>query len=150
MWLSASTKTSVVLSVHHVGWLAPLLKSTWLFPSALAAGEVEVGIEIPVLRRAPLAQEGEAIRFEEAAQILVGKEPLVAGVACALEAVDSERVERVDRSELVDDEHAPARPGDACELRDDELRAVHVVQRPERPDEIERPVLERQLRRVAF
>ena len=50
-------------------------------------------------------------------------------VARALESVELERDERVDRRDLVDDEHEAAGAGDADELRDRELGARHVVER---------------------
>ena len=60
------------------------------------------------------------------------------------------RGERVDRRDLVDDEHAPAGDDDARELGDHQLGPRDVVQRPQRADEVERAELEGQLRRVAL
>ena len=58
--------------------------------------------------------------------------------------------ERVDRRDLVDDEHLPADADDAAELGDDELRARDVMERANAGREVERPVLERQMRGIGF
>ena len=71
-------------------------------------------------------------------------------VAKALEAIELESGERVDRSDLVDDEHLPADADDAAELGDDELGARDVMERADAGREIERPVLEGQMRDVGF
>jgi len=115
---------------------------------AFAGRMVEIGRNLPPFRRPALAAQNEAVRLEQPAQILVGKQALVLGVARALEAVDRERLQRVDGSQLVDDEHGPARPGHPSELRDDELGSMDVVERAQRPSEVERRVGEGQMCRV--
>ena len=72
------------------------------------------------------------------------------GSRSALEAIELEAGERVDRRDLVDDEHLPADADDAAELGDDELRARDVMERADAGREIERPVLEGQVRDVGF
>ena len=59
------------------------------------------------------------------------EEPLVRRVPQPLETVHLERPQRVDRPELVDDEHPAARARHARELRDRELRTPDVMQEPD-------------------
>src|SRR5207247_752486 len=94
---------------------------------ALAAGEVEVALELARLACDLRAPEHEAVRVEERAEVDVGEDACRRRVACALEAVQLERDERVDRSDLVDDEQRPAGPADAHELREHELGPRDVV-----------------------
>ena len=117
---------------------------------ALAAREIEVGTELPALLVLARAEQDEAVRLEELAEVDLGQQAGVARVTGPLEAVDRVRLERVDRRELVDHEHPAARAGDAGELGDHELRPPHVMERPERAGEVERGSVERQARRVAL
>src|SRR5262249_48610009 len=70
---------------------------------ALAAGEVEVALEVALLDDGLGAAQDEPVRVEEAAEIDVGEDPGRRRVARLLEAVQLDRGERVDGSELVDD-----------------------------------------------
>src|SRR6185437_13738688 len=80
---------------------------------SLAAGQLEVGVEVAPLRLAAVAEQDETVRVEEPAQVAVREQALVTRIPRALEAVARDGLERVERRDLVDDEHVPARPGDA-------------------------------------
>ena len=97
-----------------------------------------------------VTDEHEPIRLEELPQVDLRKNAGVTRIARALEAVEGERGERVGRSDLVDDEEAPARARDAHELGENELRPRDVMERPERAREIEGAVVERQMLGVAL
>ena len=92
----------------------------------------------------------EPVGVEERAQVGVGEHARRRRVARDLEPVQLERGERIDRRELVDDEHRAARASHAHELCDHELRPVDVVQRAERRRDVERAVVERELLRVGL
>src|SRR4051794_13409979 len=117
---------------------------------ALAAGEVEVGPELARLPLVPIGEQHEAVRLEQVTQVDVRKQATVRRVTCALEGVQLMRGDRVDGRDLVDHEDATAGPRDANELGDHELRPRNVVESAERPRQVERRRLERELRRVAL
>jgi hypothetical protein len=100
---------------------------------ALAAREVEVGVEVARVVDDLLAQQPQAVRVEEPAQVGIGEDARRRRVACVLEARQVERDQRIRRRELIDDEDRSARARDACELRDEQLRPRRVVQRAQRP-----------------
>ena len=91
----------------------------------------------------------EVVGVEQGADVLVGQEPGVRGVARLLEAVGLGRDDRVDEPELVDEEDRAAGTRDPRELGDDELRAPGVMQDPHAARDVERSVLELQGGRVA-
>ncbi len=99
-------------------------------------------LEVAVFDVPVLADEHESVRLEELAQVAFGEEPRVRVVPGALECIERKGFERVCGGKLIDDEEAPSEARDARELRDDELGAGHVMQRPKRPAEIEGVVLE--------
>ena len=78
------------------------------------------------------AEQHEAVRLEERAEVAVGEQARVRRVALALEAVELDRRERVERRELVDHEDAAARPRHTRHLREHELGPRDVVKRPPR------------------
>ena len=92
-----------------------------------------------------LAAQDEVVRIEEAAQIGVGEDARRRRIAGALELRQLDRCERVDRRDLVDDEDGPAGARDAHELGDEQLGPARVVQRAQRPGEIERERVEWQV-----
>src|SRR5579862_6981699 len=67
---------------------------------AFAAREVEIRLERPAVGLPQVAYEHEPVRLEQRAQVDLGQEPGVARVAGALEAVEVDRLERVDGSDL--------------------------------------------------
>src|SRR5262249_31062419 len=98
-----------------------------------ATGEIEVALELAVFLRELGPANDEPVRLEQRADVDVGQEPRVRRVAYPLELVELDRRERVDRSDLVDDEHLAAESGHARELGDDKLWTQDVVQRAEGP-----------------
>jgi hypothetical protein len=117
---------------------------------AFAACEVEVRVEWAFVRLDLRADEHQAVRLEERAEIAVGEQPRMRGVAGALEAVELERDERVDRRELIDHEQAAAAARHARHLGEHELGAVDVVQHCTLADEVERLSREAEVRDVAL
>ena len=109
---------------------------------ALAAREIEVGIELAVVRVDARADQHQRVRLEERAEVAVGEQPGVRRIACALEAVELERVERIDWRQLVDHEQASARPGGSRHLREHELGPRDVVEHGALADEVERAGLD--------
>jgi hypothetical protein len=105
---------------------------------ALAAGEIQVRIEIARLARDDLAPQNETVGVEQAAQIGICKQPRSRRVTCLLEASQLERGQRIGRRKLIDDENRSTGAGDANELGDQKLRPVRVVQRSQRPSKVER------------
>src|SRR5262249_33555544 len=114
-----------------------------------AVCEIEVRAELPPFSIPPRADELKPVRLEEMAEVGVGQRARVAGVPGLREGVDGERLERIVGPELVDHEHVAAGSRHARELREHELGASDVVERPQRPGEVERRILERQLGAVA-
>ena len=115
---------------------------------AFAAGEVEVAPELARLALVLRADEDELVRVGEAAHVDVREQPRVRRVAGALEPVEVEPGERIDRRDLVDDKHVAPGARDARELGDDELGPCDVVERAQRRREVERRGLERETRGV--
>jgi hypothetical protein len=74
----------------------------------------------------------------------------VGTVAGRLELVKRARVGFVVRRQLVDDENVPARPRDSSHLGHDEVRALDVMQRAVRADEVEGAVLELHRRSISL
>src|SRR5437764_9858099 len=106
---------------------------------ALAAGEVEVRVELAALAGELRALQHEPVRLEQVAQVVVGKRAGMARVASPLEAVQLARDERIDGRNLIDDEDVSPGPGHARQLRHRELRSRNVVQGADRAGEVERP-----------
>ena len=106
---------------------------------ALEPGEVEVLVEVALLLDELCPLDDEAVRLEQRADVDVGEEPRVRGVARPLEAVELDGDERVARRDLVDHQHASARARHPGELGDEELRAAHVVEGARAPRDVERP-----------
>ena len=63
-------------------------------------------------------------------------------IARALEAVELDRVQRIDRRQLVDHEQASARPGGSRHLREHDLGPRDVVEHGALADEVERAGLD--------
>src|SRR4051812_26604594 len=96
------------------------------------------------------ADQDEAVRLEQVAEVDVGKGPRVRRVTRLLEAVEVERGEWIDRRNLIVDEHMTPRHGDPHELGDRRLRMGNVMQHAPCAGEIERAGLERKVRRIAL
>src|SRR5579862_1326968 len=108
---------------------------------AVAAGQIEIALQVARLPRDVHVLQYEVVRVEQAAQVDVGEYTRSRRVTRALERVELDRGKRVTRCQLVDDEHRAARPKDAGHLRDHELRPHDVVERTCADDEIERSAL---------
>jgi len=81
------------------------------------------------VRESPAADEDEIVGGEEVAEVPVGQRAMVRGIAAALEPVELERLERIDRRDLV--VHEDAAPGlrHAGQLGERQLGPAHVVKR---------------------
>ena len=80
-----------------------------------------------------------------AAQVAVCEHSGRRRVASALEAIELERGERIDRRDLVDHENRRAGPRDPRKLRHDQLGPPGVVQRAQRSYDVELERIERQV-----
>ena len=112
---------------------------------ALAAGEIEVALDLALDRDRLEAAQDQAVRVEETTQVDVCKDAGRALVASSFEPVQLDRGKRVARSELVDDEHRPAGAQHAVHLCEHELGPLKVVERSRGRDEVERVRRKRQL-----
>jgi hypothetical protein len=73
-----------------------------------APGEPEVEVERTLVREALAPDENEIVHREEVAKVAVGQRAVMRRIAPSLEPVELERGERIERRDLVVDEHAPA------------------------------------------
>ena len=103
----------------------------------MAAGQIEVILEIPLLGHDLGVTEHEAVRVEEASEVDVGEDARHRGVAGALEAVQLDRRQRIPGRQLIDDEHRAAGLEHPVHLGEHELRPGDVVERPRRAHEVE-------------
>src|SRR6185436_13532003 len=69
----------------------------------LTACEIEVVVELARVRLELRPDEDEPVGLEEVAKVGVGKRPGVRRIACALEAIELERRQRIDRRDLIVD-----------------------------------------------
>src|SRR2546423_6093674 len=97
---------------------------------ALAAGQIEVPVEIARLPDDARSPQDQSVGLEQRADVDVGQQTSVRGVAGALEPVELEALQRVRRGDLVDDQHPAAEARHPGELGDGELGPRDVVQRP--------------------
>ena len=117
---------------------------------AVAAGKVEVALEVARLANDRRPTQDEVVGVEQATEIDVGENTRRRRIAGALEAVEFDRGQRIAGRELVDDEHRPARAQDSIHLGQHELGPRDVVQRARRRDEVEGGSVERERSCVAL
>src|SRR5207244_7349210 len=115
-----------------------------------APSKVEVVVQLPRVGLEMSALQDELVRVEEAAEVGVGKRSRVRRITCALEAIEIESNERIDRCDLIVHEDSSARRGDARQLGDCPFGSGDVVERPARAREVECSRLERKLGGVAL
>ncbi len=80
----------------------------------------------------------------------IWQESLVGRVTKAFEAIHLQAPERIDRAEVIGDEHASPWPRDPGKLGHRELRAAHVVENPDAGRDVEGRIREGQRGRVSL
>jgi hypothetical protein len=95
-------------------------------------------------------EEHEIVRIEEPVDVGVRQKALMRWIAETLEPIHLEASQRIDRPELVGDEHTASGPSDPHQLGYRELRAADVVENAETTRDVERRVAERERCDVAL
>lgn len=103
----------------------------------LAAGQVEIRVELTVLAQDFRPVQVQPIRSEQPAEIGVRQRARVRGIASPFEAVELPGALRVGRRDLVDHEHPASPPRHPRQLRNDQLGSVHVMQGARAGDQVE-------------